>query len=158
MSERMYKLTEVTPPAGVPGYLRQANEGDTELLARWLREFHNEATPNQPGRDPTQVAQQKIQEGAFFIWDDGNPVSLAGSTRPTVRGISVGPVYTPPGLRRRGYASACVAALSQRLLDQGYEYCTLFTDLANPTSNDIYQQVGYRPVCDFLEILFTPAE
>ena len=77
---------------------------------------------------------------------------MALQTRPTQHGIGVGGVYTPPELRRRGYASSCVAALSQRLLDAGFEYCTLYTDLSNPTSNDIYQQIGYRPVGDVQEI------
>ena len=79
---------------------------------------------------------------------------MALKIRPTPHGISVGGVYTPPEQRRHGYASSCVAALSQQLLDAGCEFCSLFTDLGNPTSNDIYQQIGYRPVCDTQEILF----
>jgi uncharacterized protein len=71
------------------------------------------------------------------------------------RGVSVSAVYTPPEQRRKGYATACVAALSRRLLASGYDYCALFTDLANPTSNDIYYQIGYRPVADFDEYRFT---
>jgi predicted GNAT family acetyltransferase len=73
---------------------------------------------------------------------------MAGHTGPTPNGIRVISVYTPPHLRGRGYASACVAALSQRLLDQGRKFCFLFTDLANPTSNHIYQEIGYEPVRD----------
>ena len=97
----------------------------------------------------------KIADRLLYLWDVGGvPVSLAGGTRPGVHCISVGPVYTPPEHRCRGYASACVAALSQHLLDAGWEFCTLFTDLANPTSNSIYQKIGYRPVCDFNEYLF----
>ena len=96
-----------------------------------------------------RVAGQ-VAAGAWFLWLDGvQPVSMALRTRPTRRGCAVGGVYTPPELRRKGYASACVAALSQHLLDQGYQFCTLFTDLANPTSNRIYLQIGYQPVCDF---------
>jgi hypothetical protein len=68
--------------------------------------------------------------------------------------VSVGPVYTPPERRGRGYATACVAALSQTILDEGWAFCTLFTDLANPTSNSIYQKIGYHPVCDFAEYRF----
>jgi predicted GNAT family acetyltransferase len=74
---------------------------------------------------------------------------LAGAARPTVNGIAIGPVYTPPQFRGKGYASSLVAKLSQHLLDQGRTFCTLFTDLANPTSNRIYQNIGYRPVCDY---------
>lgn len=54
----------------------------------------------------------------------------------------------PPEQRGLGYARACVAGLSQQLLDRGFKYCFLFTDLRNPTSNHIYQQIGYRQVSD----------
>jgi predicted GNAT family acetyltransferase len=82
------------------------------------------------------------------------PVSMAGSARPVGKGITIGLVYTPPEKRRKGYAAALVAALSQHMLDSGYEYCTLFTDLANPTSNEIYQRIGYRPIADYDTYLF----
>jgi uncharacterized protein len=80
--------------------------------------------------------------------------TMAASTRPTRNGITVNNVYTPPHQRKKGYASACVAALSQKQLDSGYKYCCLFTDLANPTSNQIYMDIGYQPVCDFGEHKF----
>ena len=60
-------------------------------------------------------------------------------------------VYTPPALRRRGFASALVAAVSAVGLASGKEVCVLYTDLANPTSNSIYQKIGYRPVCDWVD-------
>ena len=85
---------------------------------------------------------------ALVLWDDDGPVSLAGYGAPTPNGIRVGPVYTPPELRGRGYASALTAGLTERLLAEGRLFCFLFTNLANPTSNSIYQQVGYRPVTD----------
>jgi hypothetical protein len=74
---------------------------------------------------------------------------MAASARPTKNAIAVNTVYTPPENRGNGYASGCVAQLSQRLLDSGYKSCVLFTDLANPTSNKIYQNIGYKPVADF---------
>ena len=81
------------------------------------------------------------------LWEDGGRVvSLAGFGGPTPRGIRVGPVYTPPELRNRGYARALVADLSAERLAAGRRYCFLFTDLSNPTSNRIYQQIGYEPV------------
>jgi predicted GNAT family acetyltransferase len=79
---------------------------------------------------------------------------MAMKLRPIRNGISVSYVYTPPHLRRRGYATACVAELSRSLLASGYTFCALFTDQANPTSNHIYWEIGYRPVADFDEILF----
>ena len=85
-----------------------------------------------------------------MFWEDGGAaVSMAGFGGRTPNGVRIGPVYTPPELRGRGYASALTAALTQRLLDGGLRFCFLFTDLANPTSNSIYQRIGYEPVSDF---------
>jgi predicted GNAT family acetyltransferase len=83
-------------------------------------------------------------------------VSLTGA-RLTGNGYGwIGPVYTPPALRRRGYAGAGVAAASRRLLDAGASRCVLFTDLDNPTSNKIYYEVGYRRFADWEQHRFTP--
>ena len=85
---------------------------------------------------------------SLHLWEDGDVVSLAGTGGRTPNGIRIGPVYTPPDARRRGYASALVAAISQEALDAGCRFCFLFTDLANPTANHIYQAIGYAPVRD----------
>jgi predicted GNAT family acetyltransferase len=82
------------------------------------------------------------------LWEHDEPVSLAGYGGPTPSGIRIGPVYTPPELRGRGYATVLTAELSRLLLQGGRRFCFLFTDLANPTSNSIYQRIGYRPVAD----------
>jgi predicted GNAT family acetyltransferase len=74
---------------------------------------------------------------------------MASATEATQNSSRIGPVYTPPEYRKKGYASACVATLSQQLLNQGYQACYLYTDLANPTSNHIYKTIGYQPVCDW---------
>jgi predicted GNAT family acetyltransferase len=76
-------------------------------------------------------------------------VALAGKSRITPHGACIGPVYTPVERRCRGYAPALTAALSQHILDGGKQFVTLFTNLANPTSNSIYMKIGYTPVCDF---------
>jgi predicted GNAT family acetyltransferase len=78
-----------------------------------------------------------------------------GTTMPAGGVVRIGPVYTPPRYRKRGYAGALVAAASQRALDNGAAACSLYTDLANPTSNKIYQAVGYRPICDVTMYQFT---
>ena len=91
----------------------------------------------------------------MYVWEhEGRPVSIAAYAGPTPNGIRVSHVYTPPELRGRGYASAVTAALTQHLLDTGYRYCFLYTDLSNPTSNSIYQKIGYQPVADVDEWLF----
>ena len=95
-----------------------------------------------------------MENGSLYVWEHGSVVAMAITTRPITHSITVSEVYTPPEQRHKGYASAIVAALSQLQLDQGYQFCSLFTDLANPTSNSIYQKIGYRPVRDFEQYLF----
>jgi uncharacterized protein len=89
----------------------------------------------------------RTERQTVFLWEaDGRPVSSAHTTRPTRHGISIGPVYTPPGERGKGYASNLMADLSQRMLDGGKRFCALFTDVDNPTSNKIYECIGYRGI------------
>lgn len=152
--ERIYELRQVIHPVGVPGRLRVAVEADAALTADWLQAFHQELGMEFNVDDPLEHARERIDQRVIYLWDDEGPVSLAGRPRHTPHGMSIGPVYTPPAYRRRGYASACVAALSQQMLDAGWQFCVLFTDLANPTSNSVYQKIGYRPVCDFDEWAF----
>jgi predicted GNAT family acetyltransferase len=152
--EHLFELTEVIPPPLAPGFLRVAEEADTELVADWYYDFNLNTMGFDDRQEMHRTALWQISRQAVHLWDDGGPVSMATCTRPFGAGISIGPVYTPPEHRRRGYASACVAALSQKMLDSGYRYCALFTDLANPTSNHIYQEIGYHPVCDFDELVF----
>jgi uncharacterized protein len=90
----------------------------------------------------------------MVLWDDGRVGCMAARARRTRRTESVNHVYTPPEERGRGFATALVADLSQRLLADGRAQCVLFTDLANPTSNAIYARIGYRPIGDFTMIRF----
>ena len=152
--ERVYELRQVAPPAGVPGALRVATESDLDLVARWMFAFTQDARLDGTVESTREIAEFRIDDRDLFLWDVGQPVSMAAKSRRTTHGVAVGPVYTPPDFRRQGYASACVAALSQQLLDAGWEFCALFADLANPTSNSVYQKIGYRPVCDFDEYVF----
>jgi predicted GNAT family acetyltransferase len=155
MRERIYELRQVIPARPVPGHFRVATHADAEIVAQWACEFFAEALPSAPQSDTRETALHRLRNEEIFVWElDGRPVSMAAKTRPKITSICVNLVYTPPALRGRGYASACVAALSQRLLDEGWQSCALFTDLANPTSNSIYQKIGYRPVCDFDEVEF----
>ncbi|MEW6047344.1 MAG: GNAT family N-acetyltransferase [Bacillota bacterium] len=153
---RIYQLDQVRPASRAPGDLRRATEADRDLLIRWMAAFGAEALGQADAGEAEQRVDALLQPGhrGLFLWYDGRPVSMAGYSGPTGNGIRVSAVYTPPEYRRRGYASACVSALSQFLLDTGYKYCFLFTDLSNPTSNHIYQEMGYRPVCDVDEYRF----
>jgi predicted GNAT family acetyltransferase len=154
--QRAFVLTEVTPPEAVPGAARAADDGDLPLVAAWQRAFAVEALGEEDPMDPESTAKRAIAERSCWLWEDDGPVSMVQQTRRTTHGATVSYVYTPPEHRGRGYASAAVAGLSQHLLDEGFDFCTLFTDLANPTSNHIYQQIGYRPVGDFDQLRFTP--
>ena len=93
----------------------------------------------------------------WYLWDDGGPVSVAAAGGPTPNGVRIGPVYTPPAMRGRGYGSAVTAAASQAQIDHGRRFVFLFTDLSNPTSNKIYQAIGFRPVIDIDQVAFVPA-
>jgi hypothetical protein len=154
MRQRLYELRTVIPAQTAPGALRLASENDLDLVARWIGEFSTEALPGGDMAKSRESAASRIALRDVYLWESMQPVSMAATTRPTTNGIGISLVYTPPGLRGKGYASACVAALSQRLLDSGRKFCCLFTDLSNPTSNHIYQSIGYTPVADFKELIF----
>lgn len=159
---RIYQLTQVRAPQGIPGRMRQASRADHSLVLDWVTAFHIEAT-HDPAPNPQAMRESTdrwLESGTrtLYLWElDNGPVCMAGTTGPTPHGIRVGAVYTPKEQRRHGYASALVAAASQHQLDQGRRFCFLFTDLANPISNHIYQEIGYQPVCDANEYTFNDA-
>jgi predicted GNAT family acetyltransferase len=157
LSARMYRLDAVTQPSGVAGKLREANRDDRELLIAWLDAFTAEAVPHQPAGDTGAVVDRRLDQGGFlWLWEDGGvPVSLLMVSRRAAGVVRVGAVYTPPELRGHGYASANVAAICQQAIDRGAIACMLYADRANPTSNRIYQRIGFRPVGDTQEWLFT---
>lgn len=142
--ERLFELHQVNAHASSQGKMRQAIESDLELVARWAVDFTNEALGGQNVAGIPETIKRQIRDHDIFLWEDTKPVALAARTRPTTDGIIVSLVYTPPESRRRGYATSLAAQLSQALLDSGFEYCTLFTDLANPISNHIYQKNRLR--------------
>jgi uncharacterized protein len=146
--QRLHVLQSLERHApAVAGTLRGAEDRDLARLIEWIAAFVAEAAPDEPS-DPRDIAFRYFDQGGLFVWDDGEPVALAGFTGRTANGVRVGPVYTPPERRRRGYATAAVSTLTGRLLDAGHRYCCLYTDLSNATSNRIYRHIGYRPVCD----------
>jgi predicted GNAT family acetyltransferase len=160
VSERLFELREVIHPTYSSGQLRLATDEDMELLPHWFVAFVEEALylVETISLDEARAdVQRRVERGSLYVWEDGEPVCMFGTGRVTQHGISIGPVYTPPNMRGKGYATSGVARLSQLLLDQGRSFCTLFTDLANPTSNRIYQNVGYRPICDYTVYRFLNA-
>jgi predicted GNAT family acetyltransferase len=163
MAQGVFALTWVEEVPRAPGAHRRADEDDRELLLEWLMAFETEALPyfHVSGRvDHERALDTRFSSelSGLWLWEDGGvPVSLAGFSGPTSTGIRVGPVYTPPSHRRRGYATTLVADLSQWLLGQGYRSCFLYTDLSNPTSNHVYETIGYRQVAEAIEIRFVSA-
>jgi predicted GNAT family acetyltransferase len=155
--QRLYGLRQVVHPEHrAPGRMRMASPADLELLAEWFHAFAIEA--GVPFPSSLEEVRRRVESGAIAVWDDGDVTSVAGVGGRTRRGARVGPVYTPPRQRGRGYATTLVADLSQRLLDDGVTHCVLFTDLSNATSNRIYQAIGYRPLCDTHDYVFDDAE
>ncbi|AVH64285.1 GNAT family N-acetyltransferase [Nostoc sp. 'Peltigera membranacea cyanobiont' N6] len=154
---KIYQLTAVQRVSKARGYLRLATEGDRSLLIEWLSAFFSEID-EAVSQDVQHQVDNRLKQQNTYFWVDSTPVSVASCKQvlPTIGRINL--AYTPPEYRRKGYATACVAALSQKLLDQGCRDCFLIADLANPTANHIYQAIGYRPICDWHEYSFTSNE
>jgi uncharacterized protein len=164
MRQGVYSLERVERPPAAAGSARVATQDDRDLVVRWWIAFLGEALhEGGPGREHAEENvdhRLSSPSAGILLWDDGSEVvSAAGWGGRTPNGIRIGPVYTPPELRGRGYATALTAELSQRLLDGrlldgGRRFCFLYTDLANPTSNAIYERIGYRRVAESAEIVF----
>jgi hypothetical protein len=159
---RLHELGELARPASVPGGLVVATEDDVELVSRWFAAFMGDAD-EQAGRARGASAHEvpdrsemlrRLRAGRLWFWVDetGERVHLTGATPPSFGVARVGPVYTPPGRRGRGWASNAVAEVSRRIQAEGARVC-LFTDQANPTSNKIYAALGYRPVVDMANLV-----
>jgi hypothetical protein len=161
LAERCYKLERLRPPEDVPGQARRATEGDLRLLTEWQIAFVREAVPSE--EQDTESTRRGLERrlglapesAGTLIWEDGGvPVCMVGYGSPTPNSLRIAPVYTPPEHRRRGYAGACTAEACRYVLDSGKAFVTLFADLANATSNHVYQGIGFEPVCDAEVIRF----
>ena len=157
---RLFELGDLVEPAPVPGRLRAAGPEDLELCLAWFEAFFDDAA-EQAGRAgdgpredyiTNEEMLERFEAGRIWLWDvDGEAVHMTGFNHPSFGVARVGPVYTPKEHRGHGYASAGVAAVSRMLRGQGARVC-LFTDQANPTSNRVYQGLGYRPVVDMANL------
>src|SRR5262245_40935251 len=159
-NQGVFALERVQPLPSALGARGAATVEDRPLVMEWMIAFGEEVLEEtDPGRtEARNVVDQRLGgdgTGGFELWEDGGDVvSLSGWGGPTPNGIRIGPVYTPPELRGRGYATCLVAGLSQSLLDGGRRFCFLYTDLANPTSNAIYERIGYTKVCESAMVAF----
>lgn len=158
MPERLHRLTRVRPQPYVPGKLRRATAANRPVLVPWMQAFAAEAGTVETAVTgwAAEATDVHLERGSLYLWEDRVPASMSGG-RETGDGVArIGPVYTPPASRRRGYAGALVAQLSQLLLDGGCHTCCLFTDTRNATSNHVYAEVGYEPIADINEVWFRP--
>jgi RimJ/RimL family protein N-acetyltransferase len=153
-TSRLFRLGELAPPWPLPrGAARVAAAADRDLLESWLAAF-TEEVGDMGGRIPGTV-EDRLSYGGLTLWEiDGTAVSLAGVTRAAAGVVRIGPVYTPPDQRQRGYAGAVTVAVSHAVREAGVREVVLFTDLANATSNALYQRLGYRPVEDRVVLRF----
>lgn len=148
MRQRIHEARAVQRTGKLPpGKFRPATAADLDTLVPWVKACFDEIG-DVVREEPAKLAKARVKGGSLFVWDERGPVSMAGWSGKTVNGVRVNLVYTPPEKRSRGYAQACVSTLTERLLAQGNGFCCLYTNLANPISNRIYERIGYRPVCD----------
>jgi predicted GNAT family acetyltransferase len=158
MSQRIYELKKVNPDIKQFGEVRLLDERDMYFFPYWAEAFYAASTYGNTQMSIPQDGEAyryRISTKKLYVLEvDGIPVSMAGYTREMQTAIGVAFVYTPPYFRGKGYATSCVAQISQMALERGYTRCVLYTDLLNPTSNSIYQKIGYKPVCDSLMLKF----
>ncbi len=155
MSIRVMRLDTVADIKKAPGFCRPVREEDLFFAPYWGRAFGEDCRVEVYSiPEMTEQIRKHIGRDKHYIWEDGQPVSQAVNEHVTPNGAIISNVYTPPHYRGRGYASACVASLSQLLLDRGHKFCALFADTENPVSCGIYRKLGYKDQCGFAEIKF----
>ncbi|MEO6494914.1 MAG: GNAT family N-acetyltransferase [Ilumatobacteraceae bacterium] len=150
MGQRLYEVDRVVMPGGIPGMFRRATAHDRDALIRFITGF-SEATGERT--DAQAMVDARLPLGQFWLWDHDGPVSMAALSGEANGVVRVQAVFTPDDQRGHGFASACVAELSQRALDGGHR-CILYTDLGNATSNAIYRAIGYQAVDEALRYAF----
>ena len=157
----IYEVREVLPTPEAAGAPRAATPSDRDLVVAWMAAFGEEALPDPPEAErQARLVEARLHatdQAGIWLWEDeGRPVSMSGYGSETPNGIRIGPVYTPPELRGRGYATSLVAAQTGWLLASGRTFAFLYTDLDNPTSNALYRRIGYRMVAESAEVRFEP--
>ena len=158
MKNLCYELREVIWPPKPAGQMRLGLEKDIPLLTQWFNNFVKEAMEQSESMEVSRsIVEKKIADQLIYVWEvEGIICCMAAKARPTANGVSINYVYTPKEQRKRGYAAQLVAHLSQLILEDGYTFCTLFADAEFPSSNRIYQKIGYREKGKFYNIRFLP--
>jgi ribosomal protein S18 acetylase RimI-like enzyme len=156
LKQNIYRLQNLQDYPRNPGRLSYATEDDIALIMSWTEEFEKEALGLDEHPNLEETVLREIRNNQVFLWRDDNctPVSMAKRARELKNGVVVNFVYTPEEYQRMGYATTCVGALSERLLNEGFEFCSLNTNVENPISNSIYMKIGYESVGDAMEYHF----
>jgi len=152
--ERAYQLLKCKKIGISTGQMRVAGESDIDQIADWIVEFHNEIDEKIEPDAAKRMSETKIKKKEIFVWIDAGIVSMCASARESRNGKVINLVYTPPDKRNRGYATSCVYFLCQRIITEGKSFCSLFTDLGNQTSNNIYSKIGFEPILDLMHYRF----
>lgn len=151
---RVFEARSVANLPLSPGKLRFARPDDHSLMAKWIAALSVAIGEPTSFDGAKSRAEKLIKDEQLYVWDNDGPVSIAGVSRPMRNGAVIGVVYTPPEHRNKGYATSSVLLLTKKLLSDGYSFCSLYTDLSNPTSNSIYTKIGYVPLGDALAFDF----
>ena len=134
---------------------RKATEKDREQLVKYIKEFSKEALGEEKTyEEASNKFEDYLKRGYYILEKDGKIVSQAVIGRDLLKGKSISGVYTPKEERGKGYAYNLVYALSKNCLDEGAEYCVLYTDANYPISNHIYKKIGYEKKVDCEELEF----
>ncbi|MEN1967572.1 GNAT family N-acetyltransferase [Lentibacillus sp. N15] len=159
MEQLIYQLDHVQPIPLAEGKLIHAQAVHHALITQWLQQFGEEANEKMAKSNADRTAARFIANQSVYLWEvAGEPVSMVNRSRETDHGVTINAVYTPDCFKRKGYATSAVAALSSQLLTSGFQFCSLYTDKANPTSNGIYKKIGYYVVGDSIVYRFPKQE
>lgn len=152
---KLHRLQQFASFKPSEGKLRLATSQDIELVGSWLYEFSSESLSLMTLKEAVETVRNKISEKKVFMWDAGRPVSMAGINRTTLNGVTLDMVYTPPEHRKKGFAKSCVAGLSQKFIQSGKAFCTIYTDETNASSHKIYREIGYEEIHQLSELAFS---
>ncbi|MCB0386808.1 MAG: GNAT family N-acetyltransferase, partial [Bdellovibrionales bacterium] len=154
MRQRIFELRQVNNIPLSSGKMRVATEKDLPVVKDFALGFYRDCFPNKEQEKGVALAESMVAEGTCYLWEDQKPVAMVALRRPTTHGICISYVYTPPEERGKGYASTVVATVSRQCLEGKYDFCTLYTDAENPTSNSIYLKIGYKIIGEVMDVEF----
>lgn len=147
MEQLIYQLDQMNSIPVAEGCLIVATSKNHILVKTWLKQFGAEANEEISDDYADRTARKYIENASFYLWvKNSKPVSMVNHSRKTKNGATINAVYTPDEHKRNGYATTAVAKLTEKLLQEGFKFCSLYTDLANPASNSIYKKIGYYKV------------